>query len=82
LQINGLFHALVIFIRVLFINIPVPLSTIFGQTFCQWIDMPNCVYLIGSVTWSFFISLYRVLYVKAQNCLRIRIGENRFLRFG
>ena len=65
-QINGAFHGLSSLIRLVLLNSKVPMSSILGDSFCQWIDWPSCIYLIGSVTWSLFIALYRVLYILAQ----------------
>jgi hypothetical protein len=58
-QINGLFLAVGIILRMIAINSPVPLSTIFGDEFCKWIGTPSCFYLCGAVAWSCFIALYR-----------------------
>jgi uncharacterized integral membrane protein len=35
--------------------------------FCNWIDLPSCLYIVGAVVWSSLIALYRVLFVRAQN---------------
>lgn len=58
-QINGLFLAGGIILRMLAINSPVPLSQLFGAEFCKWIGTPSCIYLCGAVAWSCFIALYR-----------------------
>ena len=40
-QLNGILLAIVIVVKILAINSPVPLSLIFGERFCEWIDLPG-----------------------------------------
>jgi hypothetical protein len=40
-QLNGILLGVVILVKILAINAPVPLSHIFGERFCEWIDLPG-----------------------------------------
>jgi hypothetical protein len=48
--------------------------------FCNWIDLPSCLYIVGAVVWSSLIALYRVLFVRAQNWMRDRIGKRKLFK--
>ena len=58
-QINGIFLAFAIALRMMAINSPIPLSQVFGDSFCEWIGLPGCIYICGAVVWSCFIAIYR-----------------------
>ena len=55
-QANGLFLGVSISYKLIAINCPFPLREMFGETFCEWIDLPGCVYLAGSNIWSSIIA--------------------------
>jgi hypothetical protein len=40
-QMNGLFQSFSILFAIVALNVSAPLSDIFGETFCQWIDLPG-----------------------------------------
>jgi hypothetical protein len=84
-QINGLLLGVTIMLRLIMINNPYPLSETFGKTFCEWIDLPGCIYLVGSYIWSCLTAIYRILLLKAQTWVN-EFGEFKllsiFLMFG
>lgn len=79
-QVNGFLLGLVIIIKIVLILSPVPLSSIFNETFCEWIDLPGCVYIVGATVWTSFIAFFRIIFIKGQNWLKFRVGEKRLLR--
>ena len=76
-QINGCLLGVSILGKCVMISSPVPLSEVLGQQFCQWVDLPGCVYLAGSFIWSSLTAAYRILFIKAQNCISNGIGYNK-----
>jgi hypothetical protein len=58
-QVNGIFLAMGIALRMMAINLPFPLSHVFGNDFCKWIGLPGCIHLCGSIFWSCLIAIYR-----------------------
>ena len=76
-QMNGCFLGLAILGKLVMINCPVPLSEVLGQSFCDWVDLPGSVYLAGSFIWSGLTASYRVLFIKAQNCISNGIGYTK-----
>ena len=61
-QLNGILLGIVILVKILAINSPVPLSLIFGESFCEWIvDLPGLSFYsflikIISQGWSAFFT--------------------------
>ena len=43
-QLNGLFQSFSILFSIIALNVSDPLSNIFGETFCKWIDLPGLNY--------------------------------------
>ena len=78
-QINGLFLATSIIMRTVFIISPVPMSTVFGNNVCNLANFVGAVYIGSACIWSCYISLFRVLFINAQNWLKNKIGVNRLL---
>ena len=59
-QLNGILLGIVILVKILAINSPVPLSLIFGESFCEWVDLPGWSFyriLIKIQGWSTFFTL-------------------------
>ena len=48
-QLNGLLLGLSILLKVLMMNLDSPLSDWVGSGFCEWIDLPGSIYLVGNV---------------------------------
>ena len=80
-QLDGLFLAILILIRILFILSPVPVSQIFGSNFCYLTEFIGGLVLGGTVYWSCCIAVFRVIFVKAQNWLQNKIGVKNLLTF-
>ena len=78
-QVNGIFLGIALFGKIIFILTPMPFSELLGSDFCDWSDLPGCIYLAGSFIWSSFTAIYRVMYVKSQNWIRNVVGEKRLL---
>ncbi len=78
-QINGTFLAPSIIVRILSLLVPIPVSDIFGQHFCDVTMYLNDLYIAGRSMWSFFIALFRVLFVKGQKWLKKTIGVSNIL---
>ena len=80
-QINGLIYSIVILVRILTIHSPTPLCNIFGPHFGPFVNFVSCVYNAGSCIWSYFVAIFRVLFIFAQRWLTQNIGIDRFLNF-
>ena len=78
-QINGLVLAAGIVMRVTFILSPVPMSTVVGTWICWLANFTGNVYIAGSYIWGCYIALFRVLYIKAQDWLKNKIGIGNLL---
>jgi len=74
-QINGLLLGFGIIFKIIAILSPVPLSNLFGNSFCQLTALPGCMYTVGKIVWSCFVALLRIVYIKAQSWLKFTIGE-------
>ena len=79
-QVNGFLLGVVIVLKIVLTVSPIPLSLIFNETFCEWIDLPGCMYIVGATVWTSFIAFFRIIFIKAQNWLKFRVGEKRLLR--
>jgi hypothetical protein len=78
-QLNGLFLALLIFMRIIFILSPIPISQILGSTICHLTEFIGVLVLGGNFYWSCCIAVFRVLFVKAQNWLKYKMGVKKLL---
>ena len=56
-----------------------PLRAEFGNNFCNWIPLAGCINLSGGYIWSCLIAIYRILYIRAQQWVKYKIGERRLL---
>ena len=65
-QLNGLFAFISISAKIAAFVLPVPVASFTGNRTCTVIDLFGRLYLSGASTWSAYIGLYRVLYIKAQ----------------
>jgi hypothetical protein len=75
-QVNGVFLGVSIFLRVLMIASPVPLSSLLGEDFCTWADFLGLIYLGGSYIWGSGIALFRALFIKCQRLIRDRFLDH------
>ena len=80
-QINGLFLAVNIIVRIGFILSPEPISEVLGIKFCYFANFSGAVYIGGGCIWSCYISLFRVLFIKGQSCWKKIISVKNLLRF-
>ena len=46
-QLNGLLQGISTIFKVVAFNLEIPLSNTLGANFCQWVDLPANVYLVG-----------------------------------
>ena len=65
-QLNGLFAFISISAKLAAFILPTPVASFTGHRVCAIIDISGRLYLTGATTWSSYIGLYRVLYIKAQ----------------
>ena len=59
----------------------VSLKSLFGSSFCNVVPLAGCINLTGYIIWSSLVAIYRILYIKAQNWVKYRVGERRLLRY-
>ncbi len=78
-QINGLVLAAGIIMRVTFILSPVPMCSVVGTWYCWLANFTGNGYIAGSYIWGCYIALFRVLYIKAQDWLKNKIGIENLL---
>ena len=78
-QINGLFLAVSIVMRITFIASPMPMSSVAGHYFCNVANLAGAVYIGGSYIWSSYIALFRVLFIKAKDLFGVDLEVNSFL---
>ena len=74
-QVNGVFLGVALFNKSILNLLPFPLSSVLGSEFCDWIDLPGCIYLVGSFVWSSITAVYRVLYMKCLSWMKDIIGN-------
>ncbi len=60
--------------------LPMSLRSILGSQFCNWIPFGPCINLTGSIIWSTIIAVYRILYIKAQQWVKYKVGEELLLK--
>ena len=78
-QINSMFLATSIVMRITFILSPMAMHTVLGEEYCNVANFVGALYIGGSYVWSSYIALFRVLYIKAQNWLKLNIGIRNLL---
>jgi hypothetical protein len=64
-----------------FLHLPFALVTIAGESVCRWTNLLGTLYFSSQTVWSFFIALYRVLYIKFQSLFKTGIKETTFVFF-
>ena len=74
-QVNGVFLGVALFNKSILNLLPFPLIGVLGSEFCDWIDLPGCIYLVGSFVWSSITAVYRVLYMKCFSWMKDIIGN-------
>ena len=79
-QLNGLLLGVTIVYKLIALNCPVPMVTIFGSTFCDLVSLPGSMYLAGSYMWSSYIAIYRIIYVR-YNQIFLRFGNEKCLLY-
>lgn len=65
-QLNGIFLALGILLKLVTLISPVPLATLLGDGFCDLAGLAICLYAAGAGSWSCAIALYRVVTLKCS----------------
>ena len=70
-QINGIFLGIGLIFKIILILSPVPLGHMIGESFCDWLTLPGCIYIVGVTLWSSFIAFFRIVYIKAQRWLKV-----------
>jgi hypothetical protein len=78
-QLNGLSFCFTVGILDIAVILPWPLKDLMGSEFCDWLPATGCFYLIGQSLWGCLIAIFRILYIKAHNCVKYKIGEKRLL---
>ena len=79
-EVNGLLNSFVIVVRIVMIHSTLPLDAVFGQYFGRTVGFLSCCYSGGRCIWSFYIALYRIMFIFAQNWLTKTVGIKRFLK--
>ena len=70
-QISGSFLGIGLIFKIILILSPVPLGHLMGESFCDWLTLPGCLYIVGATLWSSLIAFFRIVYIKAQNWLKV-----------
>ncbi len=65
----------------MFLHLPFALASIAGERACRWASLLGTLYFTSQTVWSFFIALYRVLYIKFQSLFKTGIKETTFVFF-
>ena len=78
-QLNGLSFCFTIAILGIAVILPGSLKDLLGDQFCDWLPVTGCFYLIGQTLWGCVIAVYRILYIKANNWVKYKVGERRLL---
>jgi hypothetical protein len=68
------------FIMIAIIN-HLPFSCLLGDKSCKWIAFSGCLGFTGSIIWTCLIAVSRIFYIKAQNWVKFKIGEQRLLTY-
>jgi hypothetical protein len=68
----GLLLTVVIFARIVFLALPFPASSVLGQGFCYWINIPALMSVCGCYIWSCCIAFVRFLFIRVQKCFATR----------
>jgi hypothetical protein len=68
-----------IVMTLIFLHLPFALGSITGEGVCMWISLLGTLYFTGQIVWSFYIAIYRVLFVKFQNLFKNGIKETTFV---
>ncbi len=80
-QLTGIFLGLNIIYTLVVLHLPFPLASVIGEGACKWTRLLSTLYITGQAVWSFFIALYRVLFIKFQNLFKKGIKETTFVFF-
>jgi hypothetical protein len=78
-EINGTLSAATISSRILSLILPFSVSSLFGQTFCNFLFYLSGLYTGGCFVWGSCIAVFRVLFIKAQTWLKRTIGIKNML---
>ena len=54
-------------------------SHFLGFSFCNGLQLNISFYIVGSISWGSLTALHRVLYIQANNWVKHKVGEFRFL---
>jgi hypothetical protein len=65
----------------MFLYLPFALASIAGERVCRWTNLLGTLYFTSQTVWSFFIAIYRVLYIKFQSLFKNGIKETTFVFF-
>ncbi len=70
-----------IVLTLMLLHLPFALVTIAGERVCRCTSLLGTLYFTSQTVWSFFIALYRVLYIKFQSLFKTGIKETTFVFF-
>ena len=59
------------------ILLPEPLSSYYGEETCGWMNLSGSLNLNGYIIWTTLIAICRIMYIKAQNWTKYKLGEKR-----
>ena len=78
-QVNGIFLGLSLIAKAVLNIYPFPVNEVFGTRFCEWFDLPVCMYLVGSFLWSSITAMYRIMYIKGSKYFDVKKNEKKLL---
>ena len=79
-QLNGaIFGSFNLILAAVLLMLRSSLRDNLGNHFCNWIPLAGCINLTGGYVWSCLIAIYRIFYIRAQQWVKYKIGEQKLL---
>jgi len=78
-QLVGIFFFINLIFWILVLTLPFPIKSVMGSSFCRRYTIVGHIRVCGNIVWGLSISLYRILYIKAQKFVKYFVGEKRLL---
>ena len=78
-QVNGIFLSIMIVYSISFIMLNDSVAELIDPHACNFNSALHAMYLSGTLVWSSYIAIYRVLFIKAHRWLIEKIGSNNLL---